>query len=296
VSEKKEHPFDFALWKAAKPGEIYWETPWGPGRPGWHIECSVMARKYLGETLDIHAGGIDLCFPHHENEIAQSEALTGKPFVKYWMHNAFINMENEKMSKSLGNVKYVVELREKYSSKAIRYFLLSAHYRNPINFTEEVMEQATSSVERMQTAVTNLVHRLDSANPGEVDAEVKEALAEYSKRFEDEMNDDFNTANAITVVFDVVRLANEWVAKPVVSKATLSAILDWFAAYGEQVLGLVETNVENELDQEILRLIEERQQARKARDFQKADAIRDQLLAMGIILEDTPQGVRWRRK
>ncbi|MGA8943403.1 MAG: cysteine--tRNA ligase [Thermoactinomyces sp.] len=296
VNEQKEHPLDFALWKAAKPGEICWETPWGKGRPGWHIECSVMARKYLGDTLDIHAGGADLCFPHHENEIAQSEAWTGETFVRYWLHNGYINMGDEKMSKSLGNVKRVVDLRREYSPAAIRYFLLSAHYRHPISFTEEVMKQAEGSIERMQTAVDNLNHRLKTALPGEVDAEVAQRLSQLTDQFKDEMNDDFNTANAISVLFEAVKLANETVARPVVARKTLRLILDWFKKHGEDVLGLVKTETEDTLEQEIEALIQERQKARKARDFAKADAIRDQLMAQGIILEDTPQGVRWRRK
>ncbi|MBA4603148.1 cysteine--tRNA ligase [Thermoactinomyces mirandus] len=296
LNEQKEHPLDFALWKAAKPGEISWKTPWGRGRPGWHIECSVMARKYLGDTLDIHAGGADLCFPHHENEIAQSEAWTGETFVRYWLHNGYINMGDEKMSKSLGNVKRVVELRQEYLPEAIRYFLLSAHYRHPISFSEEVMKQAEGSVERMQTAVNNLNHRLNAALPGDVDADVAQKLSQFTDQFKAEMNDDFNTANGISVLFEVVKLANETVAKPVVSKETIRLLLYWFKVHGEEVLGLVKTEAENTLEQEIEALIEERQKARKARDFAKADAIRGQLLAKGIILEDTPQGVRWRRK
>lgn len=296
VNEQKEHPLDFALWKAAKPGEIKWDTPWGAGRPGWHIECSVMARKYLGDTLDIHAGGMDLCFPHHENEIAQSEAWTGKPFVRYWLHNGYIKMGNEKMSKSLGNVKRVVELRKIYSPKALRYFLLSAHYRHPINFTDEVMKQAETSVERMQIAVENLIHRRKVALPGEADQGLKQQLDHWTETFQLEMNDDLNTANAISVVFEVVKLANEWLQKTAISQGSIDALLDWLKIYGEQILGLVETRVNDLLDAEIEALIEERQQARKVRDFAKADQIRDQLLEQGIILEDTPQGVRWRRK
>lgn len=296
VNEQKEHPLDFALWKAAKPGEVCWDTPWGKGRPGWHIECSVMARKYLGDTLDIHAGGADLCFPHHENEIAQSEAWTGETFVRYWLHNGYINMGDEKMSKSLGNVKRVVELRQEYSPEAIRYFLLSAHYRHPISFSEEVMKQAEGSIERMQTAVSNLNHRLKTALAGKVDVEVKQKLSQLTDQFKAEMNDDFNTANAISVLFEAVKLANETVAEPVVESETIRLILDWFKAHGEEVLGLVKTEAKDTLEQEIEALIQERQKARKARDFAKADAIRDQLLAQGIILEDTPQGVRWRRK
>lgn len=296
ANEKKEHPLDFALWKAAKPGEISWETPWGPGRPGWHIECSVMAKEYLGDTLDIHAGGVDLCFPHHENEIAQSESMTGKPFANYWLHNGFINMNNEKMSKSLGNVMTVHELRKLHSPLALRYFLLSASYRNPINFTEEVMKQAESSVDRIQTAVDNLKHRQKTALSGKLDETLEAALAELSQHFMKEMNDDFNTANAITVLFDAVKLANDWIQKPTVSKESISALLDWFQKHGEKVLGLVKMENSISLEEEIEALIEERQEARRKKDFAKADAIRDQLLERGIVLEDTPQGVRWKRQ
>jgi cysteinyl-tRNA synthetase len=296
VNEIKEHPFDFALWKRAKEGEVSWETPWGAGRPGWHIECSVMAKEYLGETLDIHAGGIDLCFPHHENEIAQSEALNEKPFVRYWLHNGFINMENEKMSKSLGNVMRVYDMRKMYSPKAIRYFLLSAHYRNPINFTSEVMKQAEQSAERLQTAVDNLRHRSKTSLSGIVPTNLTEQLEQLSTQFAKEMNDDFNAANGITVLFDAVRVANEWLAQPVISKEAIESLLNWFRTYGENVLGLVDTRSEEVLEEEIERLIEDRQNARKQRNFQRADEIRDQLLLAGIVLEDTPQGVRWKKK
>ncbi|PRZ13304.1 cysteinyl-tRNA synthetase [Laceyella sediminis] len=297
VNEQKEHPMDFALWKAAKePGEIRWQTPWGEGRPGWHIECSAMARKYLGDTLDIHAGGADLCFPHHENEIAQSEAWTGKTFVNYWLHNGYMKMGNEKMSKSLGNVRQVVELRREYDPKTLRYFLLSTHYRNPIVFSDEVMQQAQGSVERMQTAVDNLKHRATVAMDGEASKELLNRLEQMTEAFREAMNDDFNTANAISVIFEAVKLANETVAEAVVSKGSIMALLEWFRIHGQQVLGLVQLDEEESLDAEIEALIAERQQARKERNFQRADEIRDQLLARGIVLEDTPQGVRWKRK
>lgn len=297
INEEKDHPLDFALWKAAKPGEIQWETPWGiPGRPGWHIECSVMARKYLGDTLDIHAGGVDLCFPHHENEIAQSESLTGKLFVQYWLHNGYINMGNEKMSKSLGNVKRVVELRKEYRAPVIRYFLLSAHYRQPISFDTEIMRQAEASVDRMETAILNLQHRKQTALDGEMDPILDQQLNRLSESFDAVMADDFNTANAISVLFDAVRLANEWVQKPVVTRSSIDQLLQWFSLYGGEILGLVEVEKEEELDQEIENLIEERQQARREKNYARADEIRDQLMQMGVILEDTPQGVRWKRK
>lgn len=296
VNEKKENPLDFALWKRAKPGEISWESPWGPGRPGWHIECSVMSRKYLGDTFDIHAGGTDLTFPHHENEIAQSEALTGKPFALQWMHNGYINMGNEKMSKSLGNIVRVKDLREEFSPRAIRHFLLSAHYRNPIQFTRETMEQMERGVERLGTAWTNLQHRMKAATEGPVSPETAEALEELTREFENAMDDDFNTANAIGVLFEAAKLANELVGREVVSRGSLEAVADWLKRYGGEILGLVDTKTEEETDEQVEALIRERQEARSRRDFARADAIRDQLAAMGIIVEDTPQGVRWRRK
>lgn len=296
VNERKENPLDFALWKKAKPGEIKWESPWGEGRPGWHIECSVMSRKYLGETLDIHAGGKDLCFPHHENEIAQSEALTGKPFARYWMHNEFINMGGEKMSKSLGNIVTVHDLRKRYPARVIRYFLISAHYRNPIQFSEEVMNQLQNGLERINNAWFNLQHRMNAALDGPVDSAVTDQLKELTLQFEAAMDDDMNTANALSVLFEAVKLVNETTARPVVSRGTLEALKDWMITFGGEILGLIELKGEDTLDREIEALIEERQQARKRRDFARADAIRDQLAGMGILLEDTPQGVRWRRK
>lgn len=296
INERKENPLDFALWKRAKTGEISWESPWGRGRPGWHIECSVMSRKYLGDTLDIHAGGTDLTFPHHENEIAQSEALTGKPFALQWMHNGYINMGNEKMSKSLGNIVRVKDLRREFSPRAIRHFLLSAHYRNPIQFTRETMEQMERGIERIDTAWTNLRHRMKVSTKGPSSPETEQALEELTREFERAMDDDFNTANAIGVLFEGVRLANELVARDVVLRGCLKAVADWLKRYGGEILGLVETKAEEETDEQVEALIRERQEARRRRDFARADAIRDQLTAMGIIVEDTPQGVRWRRK
>ncbi|SHF09312.1 cysteinyl-tRNA synthetase [Seinonella peptonophila] len=296
VNDQKEDPLDFALWKASKPGEISWETPWGmPGRPGWHIECSVMAKKYLGDTLDIHAGGVDLCFPHHENEIAQSEALTGQPFARYWLHNGFIQMGDQKMAKSLGNVKRVVDLRSEYSAPAIRYFLLSVHYRQPITFTKQVMEQAEAAVERLQTAVNNVQHLLKQAEPGDVKPVLTEKLERLSNKVKAAMNDDLNTANAISVLFEAAKLANEEVAQQA-NQGSLQAIIDWFSLYGETLFGLVELSEAEILDHEIEMLIEKRQQARANRNYQEADQIRDELAAKGILLEDTPQGVRWKRK
>jgi cysteinyl-tRNA synthetase len=296
VNERKENPLDFALWKRAKPGEISWESPWGRGRPGWHIECSVMSRKYLGDTFDIHAGGTDLTFPHHENEIAQSEALTGKPFALQWMHNGYINMGSEKMSKSLGNIVRVKDLREEFSPRAIRHFLLSAHYRNPIQFTRETMEQMERGIERIDTAWTNLRHRMKASMEGPVLPETAKALDELTREFEGAMDDDFNTASAIGVLFEGVRMANELIGRDVVPRGTLQAVADWLNRYGGEILGLVATEAEEETDEQVEALIQKRQEARRRRDFAQADAIRDQLAAMGIIVEDTPQGVRWRRK
>jgi cysteinyl-tRNA synthetase len=296
VNEKKENPLDFALWKAAKPGEIAWDSPWGKGRPGWHIECSAMSRKYLGDTLDIHAGGTDLCFPHHENEIAQSEALTGKPFARYWLHNGYINMGNEKMSKSLGNTATVYDLRQNYEPRALRYFLLSAHYRNPIAFSYESIRQIESGLERLDTVVVNLRHRLVSTLDDPADAEVSARLKTLTQALEAAMDEDLNTANAISVLHDWARLSNEILSQPTVTKGTLKALLKWVEQFGSDLLGLVNTAEEENLEEAVEALIEERQQARAMRDFERADAIRDRLQGMGIILEDTPQGVRWRRK
>ncbi|GAB7387318.1 cysteine--tRNA ligase [Bacillaceae bacterium] len=297
VNEKKRNPLDFALWKKAKPGEIYWDSPWGPGRPGWHIECSAMAMKYLGESFDIHAGGHDLTFPHHENEIAQTESLTGRPMARYWLHNGYINIDDQKMSKSLGNVVIVRELREKFSPQAIRFFILSAHYRNPINFSEELLRQAANSLERITTAVRNLRHRFDTAADGEAEPETFTVIEEAVRRFEEKMDDDFNTADAIAVIFDLVREANTYLLSPQVRKATVEKFLQTFETFGG-ILGLPLAPQPGEalLDEEIEALIAERSEARKRKDYKRADEIRDYLHSLGIILEDTPQGVRWRRK
>ncbi|BAU26142.1 cysteinyl-tRNA synthetase [Aneurinibacillus soli] len=299
VNEKKESPLDFVLWKGAKPGEIYWESPWGEGRPGWHIECSAMSKKYLGDTFDIHGGGHDLTFPHHENEIAQSECLTGHVMARYWMHNGFINIENEKMSKSLGNFILVKDIREQYPARVVRFFLLSAHYRNPVNFSKDLIQQATNSLERIDTAVRNLKHRLDSAVAGTMDAEEQAKLNAFRGRFVEEMDNDFNTADAITVLFDMVREANRLIASEDATKAVLEAYLALFTEFGD-VLGIAfgESDVvaEGPSDEGIDALIVERGQARKDRNFVRADEIRNQLQELGIVLEDTPQGVRWHRK
>ncbi|RJG19229.1 cysteine--tRNA ligase [Paenibacillus thiaminolyticus] len=302
VDERKENPEDFVLWKAAKPGEISWASPWGEGRPGWHIECSAMARKFLGDTLDIHGGGQDLQFPHHECEVAQSESLTGKPLANIWMHNGYIHINNEKMSKSLGNGVIVKELRARYKMEAIRYFILATHYRNPLNFSEEAMMQAEKSVGRIVNAVQNLHHLLKSAEDAaerEPDEALQQKLADILDTFDAKMQDDFNTADAITAVFDWVTLANSTMQQGTqdeLQTANLQALLDAVEAMNN-VLGLVpEQEEEDLLDEEIDRLIQERTDARKAKNWARADEIRDMLTAQGIILEDTPQGIRWRRK
>ncbi|BFH71080.1 cysteine--tRNA ligase [Paenibacillus dendritiformis] len=302
VDERKENPEDFVLWKAAKLGEISWPSPWGEGRPGWHIECSAMARKFLGDTLDIHGGGQDLQFPHHECEVAQSESLTGKPLANIWMHNGYIHINNEKMSKSLGNGVIVKELRARYKMEAIRYFILATHYRNPLNFSEEAMMQAEKSVGRIVNAVQNLRHLLKSAEDTaerEPDEALQQKLAGILDTFDAKMQDDFNTADAITAMFDWVNLANSTMQQGSEDErrtANLQALLDALEAMNN-VLGLVPEQEEEELlDEEIDRLIQERAEARQAKNWARADEIRDMLTAQGIILEDTPQGIRWRRK
>ncbi|MEJ9279721.1 cysteine--tRNA ligase [Ureibacillus thermosphaericus] len=295
AGEKKEDPLDFALWKAAKPGEIHWSSPWGEGRPGWHIECSVMARAHLGDTIDIHAGGQDLTFPHHENEIAQSESYTGKLFARYWMHNGYININNEKMSKSLGNFVLVHDIIQKIDPQVLRFFMLSVHYRHPINFSEELIESARSGLERLRTAYSNLQHRLKSTtNLAENSELYLEKIDELKKQFEKEMDDDFNTANGISVLFELARTSNTYVNETNTDEKVLKAFIETFEVLSG-VLG-IKLAVEMEiLDEEIEKLIEERNIARKNRDFKRADEIRDQLLSMDIILEDTRQGTRWKR-
>lgn len=300
VDERKEHPQDFVLWKAAKPGEISWPSPWGEGRPGWHIECSAMARKYLGDTIDIHGGGMDLTFPHHECEIAQSESLTGKPFARYWMHNAFINVNNEKMSKSLGNVVNARELVNRHTPEAIRYLMLATHYRNPLNFTEEGLAQAQSGVDRIANCRNNLKHMLKNipadADDGEsMDGGAMQRLEAIRDKFYAKMSDDFNTPDAITAMFELVHEANSAMASPSVSPALLRR-MDGLFQEMDGILGILPAETEELLDEEIEKLIQERTEARKAKNFQRADEIRDLLNERGIVLEDTPQGVRWKRK
>lgn len=297
VDERKESPQDFVLWKAAKPGEISWSSPWGEGRPGWHIECSAMVLKYAGETLDIHGGGNDLQFPHHECEIAQSEALTGKPLARYWMHNGFVNIDNEKMSKSIGNVVNPRELLQKTSAQAIRYIMLTGHYRSPINFSEESVAQGENSVQRLANARDNLKHRLSSVSElVPADPSVAPRLAQFRAAFDAKMDDDFNTADAITVWFQTVSDANTYLKRDAACAADIHAYLELIAEF-DKVLGLLPPEAGTELlDAEIDSLIAERADARKRRDFARADEIRDLLAEKGIVLEDTAQGMRWRRK
>ena len=294
--DEKEDPLDFVLWKPKKEGEPFWKSPWSDGRPGWHIECSVMSRKYLGEQIDIHAGGEDLIFPHHENEIAQSEAANGKEFARYWMHNAFLNIDNHKMSKSLGNFRTVREISEQYDLQVLRFFMLSAHYRSPLNFSAELMEASKNGLERILNATDNLKHLIASVAAEEMSAEEKEAFSKtdaYVEEFEKAMDDDFNTADAIAAIFELVKYANT-TATAESSKEYLRGLLDRIVKLGD-VLGLILDKKEELLDADIEKLIEERQAARKAKDFARADAIRDELLEKGIILKDTREGVQWKK-
>ena len=286
----KENPMDFCLWKGAKPGEPYWESPWGKGRPGWHIECSAMAGRYLGKTIDIHCGGLDLIFPHHENEIAQSEAANGCEFAHYWMHNGFINVDNHKMSKSLGNFFTVRDVAEKYGYEPIRYLMISSQYRSPINYSVDIIEQAKNSIERLYTCRNNIDFALQNAEEG---GEAPAFIEERKSEFVAAMEDDLNTADALAAVFVLVRDINTLIANGA-KKAELEACADMFDQL-TGVLGLVYNRKTEALDSEIEALIEERTNARKAKDFKTADAIRDKLKEMGIILEDTPQGVKWTR-
>ena len=295
AGEKKEDPLDFALWKAAKPKEVKWVSPWGEGRPGWHIECSVMAREHLGDTIDIHAGGQDLTFPHHENEIAQSEAHNDKTFARYWMHNGYINIDNEKMSKSLGNFILVHDIRQQIDPQVLRFFMLSVHYRHPINFAQDLVEAAKNGLERIRTSYANVEHRLtSSANLAEDSDQWLQKIAQAKVDFEASMNDDFNTANAVSVLFELSRIANVYLNETNTDKEVLQAILNMFDVIGD-VLGIQLKVEAGLLDEEIEALIEERNAARKNRDFARSDEIRDQLLSMDIVLEDTRQGTRWKR-
>ena len=294
--DEKEDPLDFVLWKPKKEGEPAWESPWCDGRPGWHIECSVMSKKYLGDQIDIHAGGEDLVFPHHENEIAQSEAANGKEFARYWMHNAFLNIDNRKMSKSLGNFRTVREISEQYDLQVLRFFMLSAHYRSPLNFSADLMEASKNGLTRIVTAVDNLKH-LENATSAEamtdVEKETFEKTKEFVEGFETAMEDDFNTADAIASIFERVKFANT-TATAESSKEYLKGLHDLIVKLAD-VLGLIVEKEEELLAEDIEKLIEERQAARKEKNFKRADEIRNELLEKGIILEDTREGVKWKR-
>ena len=293
--EGKKDPLDFVLWKPKKEGEIAWDSPWGEGRPGWHIECSEMSKKYIGDTIDIHAGGEDLIFPHHENEIAQSEACNDEKFANYWMHNGFLNINNKKMSKSAGNFFTVREIGEKYPLQVIRFFMLSAHYRTPLNFSDTLVESAKTGLDRILTAIDLCREMAAKEETGSLSDAEKEHFAKVEalvKKFEDAMEDDFNTADAVSAIFEIVRESN-------------STVKDFSADYAKKVLKVLEdlcgvlgietTKEEEILDEEIEKLIEERQTARKNKDFARADEIRDQLLEQGIVLKDTREGVKWSR-
>lgn len=295
LGEMKEDPMDFAVWKAAKPGEPYWESPWSKGRPGWHIECSAMARKYLGKTIDLHCGGQDLIFPHHENEIAQSECCNGVPFANYWMHNGYINVDNKKMSKSLGNFFTTREVAAKYGYEPIRYLMLSSHYRSPINYSIDIIEQCKASLERLYNCRDNIRFMLDKSQGALKDEEqaIVDKFNSYRERFIAVMDDDLNTADAISVLFELVRDINTALANTPSEELVKNA----YGIFSEltNVLGLVYVDEDNSLDAEVEKLISERTKARKNKDWATADKIRDQLKEMNIVIEDTPQGIKWHR-
>lgn len=295
VGEVKKEPMDFALWKSAKPGEPYWESPWGHGRPGWHIECSAMVRRYLGETIDIHCGGQDLIFPHHENEIAQSECCNGASFANYWMHNGYINVDNVKMSKSLGNFFTVRDVADKYGYEPIRYLMISSHYRSPINYSTDVIEQCKASLTRLYTCRDNLDFALKNAVDDEANEEITAMLDKRRQQFIDAMNDDLNTADGISAVFELVRDINSKVITDAPVKGNCEAAAKLFDELCG-VLGLVYERKEENLDSEVESLIAQRTEARKSKNWAEADRIRDELKAMGIVLEDTAQGVKWHRE
>ena len=294
--DQKEDPLDFVLWKPKKEGEPFWVSPWSEGRPGWHIECSVMSKKYLGEEIDIHAGGEDLIFPHHENEIAQSECCNGKQFARYWMHNAFLNIDNRKMSKSLGNFFTVREIGEKYDLQVLRLFMLNAHYRSPLNFSAELMESSKNALDRIITCVEQLKHLLETApktDMTETEQKFKEEVQGFVIKYEEAMEDDFNTADAIAAIFELVKFANTK-ADGKSTETFVTYLLDTIVHLSD-VMGLLVNKEAEVLDEDIERLIAERQAARKEKNFKRADEIRDELAAMGIILKDTREGVQWKR-
>lgn len=295
VEEAKEDSMDFVLWKPKKEGEPAWQSPWGEGRPGWHIECSVMSKKYIGESIDIHAGGEDLVFPHHENEIAQSECCNGTTFANYWMHNAFLNIDNKKMSKSAGNFFTVREIGEKYPLQVIRFFMLSAHYRSPLNFSDGLVESAKNSLDRILTSIDFVRDKLQTVEGTVLTSEDETHMQDVQalvKKYETAMEDDFNTADAISAIFEIVKIANITAANG--SQPYVQFLFDTMTKLCH-ILGIVTEKKEEILDAHIEALIEERQQARKEKNFQRADEIRDELLAKGIVLEDTREGVKWKR-
>lgn len=295
VGEVKKEPMDFALWKSAKPGEPYWESPWGHGRPGWHIECSAMVRRYLGNTIDIHCGGQDLIFPHHENEIAQSECCNGVPFANYWMHNGYINVDNVKMSKSLGNFFTVRDVAEKYGYEPIRFLMISSHYRSPINYSTDIIEQCKASLTRLYTCRDGLDFAIQNCEDGAVSEELLAMFDKRRRQFIDALNDDLNTADAIAALFELVRDINTNVIAANANKGSVEAAIKIFDELAG-VLGLVYERKTESLDDEIEALIEKRTHARKDKNWAEADRIRDELKAKGIVLEDTAQGVKWHRE